>query len=198
MKSMTGFGRGEIERNGRSWEVEIKCVNNRFLDLKMKLPRGYAALEERIRNKVNEVQLRGRVDLYLGVSGDFSDLQEVKINMNLAQAYHDALACLAEKFSLSDKIALSSLVSFPEVIVREQKDEDIESLWENVEPVIDEALVNCTRMRAREGGILAMDLRTRLEHFSRVVDIIEDSIPQILELWRSALKSCLVTFSLIP
>ncbi len=188
IKSMTGFGRGEIERDGRSWEAEVRCVNNRFLDLKIKLPRGYAALEERIRNKVSEVQFRGRVELYLGVSGDFTDLQEVKVNMNLAEAYHDALARLAERFSLSDKVALSSLVSFPEVIVREQKDEDIESVWDYVEPVIDEALVNCTRMRAKEGGMLAMDLLARLDHFSGVVDIIENSIPQILEQRKATLE----------
>ena len=90
IKSMTGFGRGESGKGGRVWTVEVRSVNNRYLDLKMKLPRGYSSLEDKIRKKVAEVFLRGRVDLFLSVSGDFSDLQAVRVNHAMAAGYRNA------------------------------------------------------------------------------------------------------------
>ena len=68
---MTGFGRGEVQAGNRVWTTELRCVNNRFLDLKIKLPKGYTALEDRIRKLVGTYLQRGRVDLVVNVSGDF-------------------------------------------------------------------------------------------------------------------------------
>lgn len=181
IKSMTGFGRGELESDGRVWSVEIRSVNNRYMDLKMKLPRGYSSLEERIRRKVSTTHLRGRVDLFLSVTGDFSDLQEVRINNSLAEGYRDALLTIAEKFDLESDITPQVVASFPEVIVREQKEEDVEALWEVVEQVLEKALKNCDVMRSQEGEALARDLEKRLETFAEIVGIIENSIPELIE-----------------
>lgn len=181
IKSMTGFGRGEIEHKGRVWSVEIRCVNNRYLDLKMKLPRGYTSLEERIRKKVAITHLRGRVDLYLSVTGDFSDLQEVKVNRTLAKGYNDALAELGQSFNLKFEITPQVLASFPDVIVREQQEEDSEKVWQTLEQVIDLALRNCDTMRMQEGDVLARDLRERLDLFSKTIEVIERNIPELLQ-----------------
>jgi uncharacterized protein (TIGR00255 family) len=181
IKSMTGFGRGEFENRGRIWTAEVRCVNNRYLDLKMKLPRGYASLEDRIRKKVSENHLRGRVDLFLSVSGDFSDLQKVKVNLALAEGYREALNGLAEEFGLQSVITPQLLASYPDILVREQKDEDLDEVWPMVEQVIDGALGNCDVMRAQEGDALATDLSGRLDSFSKTVDTIEKSIPELLE-----------------
>ncbi|MCP3891107.1 MAG: YicC family protein [Desulfobulbaceae bacterium] len=180
IKSMTGFGRGELENRGRIWSSEIRCVNNRYLDLKMKLPRGYASLEEKIRKKVSETHLRGRVDLFVSVAGDFSDLQEVKVNTVLAGGYQEALGRLATSFKLKSEVTPETLASFPDVIVREQRDEDLNEVWCSVEKVIDTALENCDRMRRQEGDALAVDLEFRLNSFSKTIDIIEGSIPEII------------------
>lgn len=181
IKSMTGFGRGEVEHKGRSWSVEIRCVNNRYLDLKMKLPRGYSVLEDRVRNMVSEFHLRGRVDLFLSVSGDFSDLQEVKINKVLASGYRDALQSLAEEFGLQVSISVEQLAAYPDVLVREQKDEDLDSIWPLIEEVLTSALKNCDSMRKQEGLALAADLGSRLESFDETVTAIEKSIPNLVE-----------------
>lgn len=181
LKSMTGFGRGELASGGRVWTAEVRCVNNRYLDLKMKLPRGYASLEERIRRKVGVTYLRGRVDLFLSVSGDFSDLQEVKVHMALAAGYRDALQSLAEEFSLSGDITPQLLASYPDVLERQQKDEDLDAVWPLVEKVLDQALEQCDTMRNQEGEALAADLIARLGSFAKTVDVIEKSIPQMLE-----------------
>lgn len=181
IKSMTGFGRGELETDGRVWTAEVRCVNNRYLDLKMKLPRGYALLEEKIRKKVSETYLRGRVDIFLSVSGDFSDLQEVKVNLPLAEGYINALQLLSGQFGLKEVITTQMVASYPDVMVREQKDDDLIAAWGIVEKVIDAALENCDTMRTQEGKILAADLMTRLSFFENTIDTIEKSIPELLE-----------------
>jgi uncharacterized protein (TIGR00255 family) len=181
IKSMTGFGRGELEKAGRIWVAEVRCVNNRYLDLKMKLPRGYALLEEKIRKKVAETYLRGRVDLFLSVSGDFSDLQEVKVNLALAGSYRNALQTLSEEFELDNEITPQILATYPDVLMREQKDEDLIVVWEIVEKVIDAALEGCDTMRAQEGEVLAADLLGRLNFFEKTIAGIEKSIPELQE-----------------
>jgi uncharacterized protein (TIGR00255 family) len=178
---MTGFGRGELEKGGRVWIAEVRCVNNRYLDLKMKLPRGYALLEEKIRKKVAEKYLRGRVDLFLSVSGDFSDLQEVQVNVPLAAAYRNALQTLAGEFGLQSDITPQLLAAYPDVLMREQKDEDLLVVWELVEKVIDMALDSCDTMRAQEGEVLAADLVDRLNYFEKTIQTIEQNIPELLE-----------------
>lgn len=181
IKSMTGFGRGELSSGGRVWTAELRCVNNRYLDLKMKLPRAYSALEDRIRRKVGSVFLRGRLDLFLSVTGDFSDLQEIRVNMALAAGYKRALQSLAEEFSLSGEIAPQILAAFPDVLEREQKDEDVDAVWPLVEKAVDQALEQCDAMRLQEGETLAADLNARLGNFTDIVQVIEKSIPQLLE-----------------
>jgi len=181
IKSMTGFGRGEVQSGGKSWIAEIRCVNNRYLDLKMKLPKGYTPLEEKIRKMVVETCQRGRVDLYLSVTGDFSDLQEVRLNLSLARGYHEALQKLAADFGLECNLTAQNLAGYPEVLVREQQDEDLDQIWPKVEEAVSLALAQCDGMRSQEGIELAADLQSRLQLFGSVVDTIEGSIPAIQE-----------------
>ncbi len=181
IKSMTGFGRGELEKGGRVWTAEVRSVNNRYLDVKMKVPRGYSSLEEKIRKKVADTFLRGRVDLYLSVSGDFSDMQEVKVNYTMAAGYRNALQALSEEFGLENEITPQVLAAYPDVLVREQKDEDLAVAWPMVEKVIDEALETCSTMRAQEGETLAADLNGRLSFFNQTITSIEESIPELLQ-----------------
>lgn len=188
IKSMTGFGRGEIGSGGRIWCVEVRCVNNRYLDLKMKLPRGYAPLEDRIRRKVADVCLRGRVELLLTVSGDFSDLQEIKVHLALASSYQKALQTLSREFALPLELTPQLLASYPEVLVREQKEDDLEAIWPMVEKALDEALGQCDVMRIQEGAALAGDLSERLRSFAATMTTIEKSIPELLEQRRNSLN----------
>lgn len=181
VKSMTGFGRGEVEQDGRVWVAEVRCVNNRYLDLKMKLPKGYNALEEKIRKKVSALHVRGRVDLFVSIAGDFSDLLQVKVNTDLADNYYNALKKLSDRFDLPCEVNVQDLALFPEVITREQVEEDLDMVWQVVEQVIDSALTQCGEMRAQEGTMLANDLFTRLATFSATVDTIEDQIPVLLK-----------------
>jgi uncharacterized protein (TIGR00255 family) len=187
-KSMTGFGRGESEAGGRQWVAEIRCVNHRYLDLKIKLPRGYAGLEEKARKIVSETLQRGRVDVLLSVTGDFSDLQNVEVNSSLASTYRDALASLGESLDLPDNTTLSGLASYPDVLVLKKREEDLEAVWPAMENALKGAISTCDTMRGSEGEAMAKDLHDRLEHFATVVREIGESIPELLRRREENLK----------
>lgn len=177
---MTGFGRGEVERDGRVWTTEIRCVNNRFLDIKIKIPRGYNAVEDRIRKKINKYHQRGRVDLVLNVQGDFSDLEKISVNLGLAKRYRDVLASMAEQLGIDDDTTPSQLAAYPDVLVREQESEDLENIWPVVDQTLTLALENCESMRVQEGSSLFDDLQERMKIFTTNVAKIEKIVPELL------------------
>ena len=180
-KSMTGFGRGEAVAGGRQWIVEIRCVNHRYLDLKIKLPKSYAGLEEKARKMLSATLQRGRVDVHLSVTGDFSDLQKIEVNSNLATTYRDALTRLGAALDLSDNTTLSQLASYPDVLVLKQQEEDLDSVWPAMGKALKIALTTCDNMRSQEGAALTEDLLERLDHFSKVVHEIGSNIPELLQ-----------------
>ena len=177
---MTGFGRSEIQAGSRVWTTELRCVNNRFLELKIKLPKGYNALEDRIRKLVATYLQRGRVDLVVNVSGDFSDLMKVNVNIELARTYKNALTQMGKDLVIEGDTDLTFLASLPDVLVREQQDEDLESVWTLLSGALKEALVQCETMRQQEGGTLLIDLAGRLEYFSKVLEQVAAAIPELL------------------
>ena len=180
IKSMTGFGRGEVQAGNRVWTTELRCVNNRFLELKIKLPKGYNALEDRIRKLVATYLQRGRVDLVVNVSGDFSDLMKVNVNIELARTYKNALTQMGQDLVIEGDADLTFLASLPDVLVREQQDEDLESVWTLLSGALKEALAQCEIMRQQEGGTLLIDLAGRLEYFSKVLEQVAAAIPELL------------------
>lgn len=188
LKSMTGYGRGQAAKQGRVWTVEVRCVNNRFLDIKIKMPRDYGILEDSIRKKIGEYHQRGRVELTLSVSGDFSDLIEVRVDTNLALAYKQSLETLADQLEVDCQIDAGMLAEFPNILVPEQRGEDIEKIRSHIEEAIEEALISCHEMREREAATLTDDLIGRLQNFSAVLDQIEKNIPVLLRQREEALK----------
>lgn len=180
IKSMTGFGRGESKVAEKVWVAELRCVNNRYLDVKMKLPKGYASFEDRIRKLIATWHQRGRVDLVLSVGGDYSEMQQVKANLELAKNYYQALCDIGSALHIPDTAGTAFIASFPDVLIREQASEDPESVWSGLEGVLRAALQGCDTMRLQEGQTLKEDLLARLEQFVQTVDSIERAIPGLL------------------
>lgn len=178
---MTGFGRGEAETGGRQWVAEIRCVNHRYLDLKIKLPKGYAGLEKQARDMVVSTLQRGRVDVSLTVAGDFSDLQKIEVNSSLASTYRDALAKLGKTLNLEDDTTLSRLASYPDVMLLSKQSEDLDAVWPIMKQALGAAVSTCDTMRSQEGDAMAEDLHGRLSSFAELVQRIGDSIPELLE-----------------
>lgn len=188
LKSMTGFGRGEKEFDGRLYIVELRSVNNRYLDLKMKLPRGYAALEERIRKLVSGRHLRGRVELLLAVKGERGALREIRFNKEVAEGYAQALQQLSSHFQLDFALSVPQLTAFSDVITQEEGEDDLEALWLGIEPVLQEALDTCEAMRQQEGASLAADLDSRLHLFAQTVKEIEAQGPVLVAQRQQAMQ----------
>src|SRR5665647_2382588 len=180
-KSMTGFGRGEVGLGGRVWMAEVRCVNNRYLDLKIKMPHGYAALEERVRKKVSSFHQRGRVDLLLAVGGDSSELVKMHVNVELVRAYKSALAEIAQELGQEATPDLAFVASRSDVLVQEQQGEDVETVWPHLEQALEQALSACETMRQQEGAALVRDLSARLDLFTQTIARIEAAIPDLLK-----------------
>ncbi len=178
---MTGYGRGEAEKQGRLFSVEVRCVNNRYLDAKIKVPRDYSVLEDPIRKMISAFHNRGRVDLSLSVTGDFSDLVDVRINREVAVAYQKSLRGLADLLGIEADLSLSQFAQLPDVLVREQRAENIDELLPAVNTAVHDALKSCEQMRAREAAALGEDLRLRLASFASVLDEVEKRVPILIE-----------------
>jgi uncharacterized protein (TIGR00255 family) len=178
---MTGFGRGEVASGGRLWVAEVRCVNNRYLDLKIKLPQGYGVIEERLRKMVSGYHQRGRVDLGLSVNGNSSDSVRMRVNMELVRAYKSAIEEIAGELGGSAVVDAAFVASRPEVLIQEQQGEDIEAAWPFLEQAVEQALIACESMRSLEGDAMVSDLLARLQVFVRHLETIESAIPELLK-----------------
>ena len=181
IKSMTGFGRGEVETAGGTWIAELRCVNNRYFDLKTRLPKNCTMFEEPLRKLLSLKLQRGRVDLVVNISGEGADLNRVRVNLHLARSYRHALAEICSALDLPDQITVSQIASMPDVLIREQENEDPEAVRLQLETVVREALDRCDEMRLQEGQILSDDLEARLSQFAATVEAIETAIPALLQ-----------------
>jgi uncharacterized protein (TIGR00255 family) len=180
-KSMTGFGRGEVASGGRLWVAEVRCVNNRYLDLKIKLPQGYGVIEERLRKMVSGYHQRGRVDLGLSVNGNSADSVRMRVNMELVRAYKSAIEEIAGELGGLAVVDAAFVASRPEVLIQEQQGEDIEAAWPFLEQAVEQALIACEAMRSLEGDAMVSDLLARLQVFVRHLETIETAIPELLK-----------------
>lgn len=188
IKSMTGFGRGEAQAKKRIWTTELRCVNNRFLDLKIKLPKEYNPLEDRIRAMITSSLQRGRVDFTVNVGGDFSDLTTVRVDIELAEAYKKALTEMARSLSITKGMDIGLLASFPDILVKEQASEDLDEVWSVLSGAVEQAVSQCEAMRQKEGEALHIDLSDRLAVFSGIVEQVAAAVPELLEQKKAILQ----------
>jgi uncharacterized protein (TIGR00255 family) len=189
IKSMTGFGRGEVTEGTKKITVEIKSVNNRFLDLSMKMPRKFNMMDAQIRAELKNYIQRGKVDLYV----NYEDLSEsdvaVKYNHSVAAEYMKYLQQMAEEFHLENDIRVSMLSRFPEVFTTEDLSQDETGLWELLQKAIDEAAQNLLDARIREGGFLKEDLLKKMDSILANVDFITAKAPLIDETYQARLTA---------
>ena len=185
---MTGFGRGEAFAEGRTWTVEIKTVNHRFLDQRIVLPRSFSGLEERVKKLIAGRLDRGRVEVNVGLQGDISAGVSLQVNMNLAEQYHHCLQQINEEFGLGYHIGLGDILTLRDVIRQQEEGVDLDAEWETLSRAVIAALDECDRMREQEGQSLKDDLEGRLQSFIRIVLAIEEQVPEILELRQQELK----------
>ena len=188
IRSMTGYGRGSIEMDGRSYTIEIKSVNHRYCDLNIKIPKSLLSLEDRIRKTVQSRLNRGKIDLF--VTQNLFDKKDVSafLNKSLADSYFSCLTEIKERYNLKDDVSLSLISKFPEVITAKQEDEDVEELWDGLETALNSALDLMVQMREREGLKLTEDIISKCRGIKEKVLVIEEKSADIVQEYTEKLK----------
>lgn len=186
-RSMTGFGRGSFERNGRSFTVEIKSVNHRYLDLNVKLPKNLLSLEEKIRKEVSSRLNRGKVDIFITQSSLAKSDVKAVFNEKLGDSYFQCLKDMKARYNLTDNVSLALIAKFPEVITVEQQEENVEELWDILHDALNEALNLLVAMREREGEKLRENIIDKCDVVKKHVDQIEAKSPVIIKEYRAKL-----------
>ena len=188
MKSMTGYGKAEFKNDSYSITVEIKTVNNRYLDLNAKYPRFMMALDDVIRRAVSTNVKRGKADLFISFEKQGESLISLEVDENLAKAYYNASKLIADTIGIENDFSVTSLMKSPDVIKQSQDDIDPQSLSPILESVIAEACKNLNKMREFEGEKLKNDLLSRVKVIENTVLEIEKFAPTVQEDYRIKLK----------
>lgn len=189
VKSMTGYGRGEQTVNGYNITVELRSVNNRYLDCNVRIPRLYLFAEESIKSRVQNAISRGKVDVFVTLESTGEQKLKVNLNKPVAEGYHAALRELAETYGLADDISVSLLSRFPEVLVAEKAEEDVEQMAKDICCVLDKALNDFDQMRTREGARLKEDILSRAATIEKKVALVEQRSPETVSEYRARLEA---------
>ena len=189
IKSMTGFGRSEVAQADRKVTVEIKSVNNRYLDVSMKMPRQFNSMEAQIRAELKKYLQRGKVDIYISYQDLSSTDVAVKYNKSVAAEYVEFLRKMGEDFNLDNDIRVSSLARLPEIFTTEDVSADETELWGLVQSAIDGAAEKLMETRTREGEFLRKDLLSKLDGMDQCVDFISEKAPEIVKSYQDKLHA---------
>lgn len=188
IKSMTGFGRCEIQKGSRKFTVELKSVNHRYLDVNIRMPKKLNFFETAIRTLLKSYANRGKVDIFITYE-DLSQSQvSVKYNAALAAEYLKYLRQMEEEFGLENDVRVSVLSRYPEVLTMEEQSEDEEELWNGLKEALEGAFGQFVETRKAEGENLKKDILSKLNFLEREIVFVEERSPQIVAEYRTRLE----------
>ncbi len=188
IKSMTGYGAGKAEINGKVFTVELKSVNSRYSDFSIKMPRIYTYLEDPMRKAAALRINRGKVDIYLNVESSGEDGSVVNVNTALAEEYLKALRNLAAQFDISSNATAETFLRIPDVFTVDKAEEDAELITQTVIAALNEALDNFDKMRIAEGEKLTRDLCEHLKFIQNATEEVEKRSPKIVDEYRARIE----------
>lgn len=190
VKSMTGYGRAEETLDGYAITVEVRSVNNRYLDCSVRIPRLYLFAEDAIKARVQRTISRGKVDVFVTLDSTGAEKVQVSVNKPVADGYYEALKQLAASYGLPESdISVSLLSRFPDVLLAEKAQDDVEQLAEDICSVLDGALSDFDSMRTREGARLEEDILSRAATIEEKVALVEERSPQTVAEYRAKLEA---------
>ena len=192
IKSMTGYGSARGSCEGLEISVELKSVNNRYLDCSVRLPRSFLFAEETVKSQVQQHISRGKVDVFVSVDNSGSDDVVVRVNEGLAGGYLAAFRQIAERYGLDAELSAVTLGRMPDVLTVEKKDADAEAVSAAIGAITEQALQEFDAMRAREGQKLQEDIMNRLNTVEDFVSVVEQRSPETVSEYRERLyrKMC--------
>ena len=193
IKSMTGYGRAVETVNGREFTVEIRSVNNRYLDCTVKLPRTVSFGEDAVKQAVKQAVSRGKVDVFITVKSESAEDTRISLNTAVLEGYLAAMRQMAEQYGpqygMENDISLSTLARLPEVFTMEKPEVDEEQLLSDLMGVVAAALKGYNAMRCTEGAALDADLRSRGETILTLVSQVEQGSAQTVADYRTRLEN---------
>ncbi len=187
IKSMTGYGGAKGKSEGFDISIELKSVNNRYLDTSVRLPRNFLFAEEAIKACVQRHISRGKVDVFVTVASTGDDSVVVSVNEPLAKGYADAIKHIAGLCDLPEELSALSIARMADVLSVEKKEADKELLAQGITAICEEALCEFDSMRIREGGKLSDDISQRLVTIENYVSAVEERSPETVAEYREKL-----------
>ena len=181
---MTGFGRGEYLDHGHRFIVEIKAVNHRYNEIVIRMPKNLGSLEDKIRRTVSNTLVRGRIDIFIIMDEYEQKKRTVRVDKELAMAYHESLRALSELFSTSMNNELIQIANYPDVIKVEEEAEDVLVLWPKLSTALEVAVHNLMSMRLAEGLTIKHDLVSRIDCIASYLITVEKRAPKVLVEYR--------------
>lgn len=188
IRSMTGYGRGEQILHDRTITIEVRAVNNRYLDCSVKIPRVYVFAEDAIKSQVQKKVGRGKVDVFVTIDSSAADKVEVQLNRPVADGYYTALTQMRDAYGLRDDISVSLLSRFPDVFLVEKDQGDAEVIAGDIVQVLSLVLDDFNAMREREGQALAADIREKAETIRALLSQVEERSPATVTEYREKLR----------
>jgi len=189
IKSMTGFGKGEVKSKYGVFTVEIRSVNHRYFDLSAKMPNGLILLEDRIKEVLHKGIKRGKVNLFLSHRAAEKECDSVTFDKRALAKYYKMLAEIKKLLGVKEDIKLSHVLSFSDVIVRREKAMNIDTMWPHIKEAVTRAALDCNKMRGEEGKALHKDLSSRVGKVSSYVDEVADLAPGVVVEYKRKLDS---------
>lgn len=192
IKSMTGYGRGEKVFENRTVTLELRAVNNRYLDINVKMPRAYLFAEDALKKRIQDKVGRGKLDVFVTVVNTGDEAVTVTVNEPLAKAYIEALESI---YHMGDGVTIkrdyhaTDLARFPDVLTVEKAPEDTETIAAQLLETLDVALEDFNGMRAREGARLKEDILNRAQTIEELTALVEERSPQTVAEYRARLEA---------
>lgn len=189
IKSMTGYGGANGSVEGLDICIELKSVNNRYLDTSVRLPRSFLFAEDGIKAAVQRHISRGKVDVFVSIDSSAAGDMTVKINQPLLKGYIEAVNSIANEYGLPNDMTAMSVCRFPDVLSVEKKDMDAEAITSGIIAIAEQALEDFDSMRLREGEKLRDDVLSKLGTIESLVSVVEQESPKTLADYRARLES---------
>lgn len=187
IKSMTGYGSAKGASGELKITVELRSVNNRFLDCNIRIPRVYTVLEDAIKAEVQKAISRGKVDVFVTIDASEADDVLITVNESVADAYVAALNALSVRYKIANDLTAVSLARMPDVLAVSKEETDIETLGKDICSILREALDDFNAMRTVEGAKLREDVLNRAADIEKMVDIVEERSPETVREYREKL-----------
>ena len=188
VRSMTGYGRETAESVQWKVTVEMKSVNNRFLDITVKMPKQYNPLEDLIKKEISAVLNRGHVDAYITVEEVGERKQSIAVDIDLALDYCRAMKEIAEATDLPCQINITDVASYYGVLTAQKEESDLDELWETMRVAVKGSLAQLFDMRVTEGSKLAVDIESRLDILAGIREKILVRSPLVVADYREKLS----------